>query len=196
MPPQTGKGGRRVLVDSNAAEPYDEVRVALSEDVVVDQVSLTTGDAIIVGRYLTFVVERKFTPDLLNSLVGRQRNGRSRLWNQCQRLRKLFCPGDGDGHGALLPLLLWHGPMIRERDGKVVYYAGNHTRTTGVPFWAVHNALLMIQFSGVPVWYVGGAPYAECLARLLALADKPLHRYAEIFNPTRLASLEALPLVM
>lgn len=91
--------------------------------------NLETGDIMLVQGAKMMLIERKGAPDLLNSMAD------GSLVEQCSRLVE----------SSKFPMLLSHGSLLMNKDGKVVC----NGRDTMWDWWAVQMQLVSLQAGGV-----------------------------------------------
>lgn len=90
--------------------------------------NLETGDIMLIQNTKMMLIERKGAPDLLNSMAD------GSLVEQCSRLVE----------ASKFPLLLTHGSLLSNKDGKVVC----NGRDTLWDWWAVQMQLVSLQAGG------------------------------------------------
>jgi ERCC4-type nuclease len=151
-----------ILLDS--LEP-ESIKLSLPEQLgqKVKVVTLEAGDIMLWEEGKTMLIERKAVLDLLNSM------GDGSLVDQCARISSI----------CELPVLLCHGDLKCNRDGKVVADG----RETGWDWWSMHMQLFSLQVGGIIYLHVRKGDLADAIKYLQGWLRKDEHLRVQRRDP-------------
>jgi ERCC4-type nuclease len=142
-------------------EPED-IRELIADDAITT--NLVTGD--LLDTKTGLIIERKSANDLLASIAD------GRLLDQCERLTRCAT--------RVPPVLLIHGSILADADGKIVA-DGINTRWN---YWSVMMELVSLQVGGIVVLFVPTRLLRDAVDYLRKWAEKPTHRRIHRKTPT------------